>query len=387
MYPLLVTLALFVFSYSNQNEARRLIKAAQEKYENAESGYVKWEQKDLNSVMLDTSRSSVEVYFHRQPDLGPVAARVNLDKHQLSHDGKACHIGYLYSDTEFRYLRHDDGAAERLSVDNKAQVRGLNQQFWNLPFPILSKAKAFFLAVRFKSLTIESETDQHWVISVGKAHTLWLRKSDTLLTRIIEQTARGDIDYYHQIDLVRQRYNQPAFEAAALYDERALPPGMQDLEAMAEPTDSSVAAASSGETAPAWHLTTLQGDSLSLEDLRGKIVLLDFWYVGCVPCVKAMPHLQQIHDDYQDQGVVVVGFNPTGQDPQQQAAFLQKQGVSYPVVHSTMDTDWPERYQVEAYPTLWLIDRQGRLVHREIGFAGERSAKELRRLVGEQLAE
>ena len=139
--------------------------------------------------------------------------------------------------------------------------------------------------------------------------------------------------------------------------------------------------------APAWRLTTLQGDSLALADLRGKIVLLDFWFVGCIPCVKAMPHLQQIHDDYQDQGVVVVGFNPTGQDPQQQVEFLQKQGVSYPVVHSTMDAGWPERYQVEAYPTLWLINRQGRLIHREVGFAGERSAKELRRWVEEQLAE
>ncbi|MEM9986281.1 MAG: TlpA disulfide reductase family protein [Bacteroidota bacterium] len=375
----------FLLSLWPQDQARTLIKAAQEKYENAESGYVKWERKDLNSVMLDTSRSSVEVYFHRQRDLSPIAARVNLDKHQLTHDGKVYHIGYLYSATEFRYLRHDDGEAERLSVDNKAQVRGLNQQFWNLPFPTFSKAKAFSLAVRFKSLAIESETDQHWVISVGKAHTLWLRKSDTLLTRIIEQTTRGDIDYYHQIDLVQQQYNQPAFEAAALYDERALPPGMQAVEDQAKPAVSPVATASSGETAPAWRLTTLQGDSLSLEDLRGKIVLLDFWYVGCVPCVKAMPHLQQIHDDYQERGVVVVGFNPTGQDLQQQAAFLQKQGISYPVVHSAEDTDWAARYAVEGWPTLFVIDREGRMVHKERGFTGKSSETKLRKVIEEQL--
>ena len=120
--------------------------------------------------------------------------------------------------------------------------------------------------------------------------------------------------------------------------------------------------------APEWTLPTLKGDSISLADLQGKVVLVDFFYKGCAPCGAALPTLQRMHEKYKDQGVVIIGIDPYD-DPVKadMADFIEKRSVGYTVVFS--DRELPEKYRVTGYPTLFFIDREGKIVKYHEGFS------------------
>ena len=120
-----------------------------------------------------------------------------------------------------------------------------------------------------------------------------------------------------------------------------------------------------GKPAPAFTLTSADGTAVSLESLRGKVVLLDFWATFCPPCLAALPDLQKLHAKYESQGFVVVGL--TVED---RPALVRKAttaaGVRYPVVEATPAV-W-NAYKVTALPALVLVGRDGRIVRR---FGGE----------------
>ncbi len=119
--------------------------------------------------------------------------------------------------------------------------------------------------------------------------------------------------------------------------------------------------------APAFTARTLDRRPLRLRDLRGRVVLLDFWAVDCPPCRVEMPRLQALYRRYAGQGLRVVGV--TQMDPKPAAArrALHQLGVTYPVL-----LDPGERigrqYRLEAHPTTVLIDRQGVVRRVDTGF-------------------
>ena len=120
--------------------------------------------------------------------------------------------------------------------------------------------------------------------------------------------------------------------------------------------------------APEWTLPTLKGDSISLADLRGKVVLVDFFYRKCAPCGAAMPVLQRLHEKYKDQGLVVIGIDPID-DPvkDDMADFLAKRGIDYTVVFSSRNL--PQEYHVTGYPTLFFINTKGKIEKVHEGFS------------------
>lgn len=115
-----------------------------------------------------------------------------------------------------------------------------------------------------------------------------------------------------------------------------------------------------GAQAPAAHLTTLDGEPISLEDLHGRVVLLNFWATWCPPCRYEMPGFQAVYDAKRERGFVVLGvsLDATGRD--HVASFLQKHGITYPVAMATgrVVTDFGG---VNMLPTSYLIDRDGRI--------------------------
>ncbi|MBQ6727132.1 MAG: redoxin domain-containing protein [Bacteroidales bacterium] len=123
-----------------------------------------------------------------------------------------------------------------------------------------------------------------------------------------------------------------------------------------------------GTPAPLWSLPNLAGDTVSLADLKGKVVLVDFFYKSCAPCCAALPCLQSLHEKYKDKGFVMIGIDPID-DPvkAKMADFLAKRDVTYTVLFS--DRELPKEYHVSGYPTLYFIDRNGNIVHTQIGFS------------------
>lgn len=117
-----------------------------------------------------------------------------------------------------------------------------------------------------------------------------------------------------------------------------------------------------GHLAPDFTLQTLEGESLSLSDLRGKAVVLNFWATWCPPCQGEMPELQAAYDDHASGGLVVLGVNQAEEMATVQA-FLDDRGLTFPIV---LDSQYEasQRYQVNSLPTTFFIDRNG--VIREI---------------------
>ncbi len=113
-----------------------------------------------------------------------------------------------------------------------------------------------------------------------------------------------------------------------------------------------------GRPAPPLQVTEwVHGDSVTLEELYGSVVLLDFWGVWCAPCVKLTPELVRLHRKYEQEGLVIIGIH-TPHEAGEAAAYAQKHDLPYRVAID-MDRATLDAYRVDGYPDLYLIDRMG----------------------------
>ena len=127
-----------------------------------------------------------------------------------------------------------------------------------------------------------------------------------------------------------------------------------------------------GSLSPDWKLVSLKGDTVSLKQLRGKVVLLDFFYKSCYPCRLAIPHLQKLHKKYNELDVVVIGIDAVDKNTDDLKAMLDKDGVTYTVLLA--EKDIAKQYQVTAFPTIYILDAGGKVFYASSGF-GESLAK------------
>lgn len=106
-----------------------------------------------------------------------------------------------------------------------------------------------------------------------------------------------------------------------------------------------------------FELTLLDGESLRLSDLRGKVVVLNFWASWCPPCRAEMPDFQEIWEEMKEDDVVFLGV-AVGDSESPARAFAETTGVTYPL--GLDETGRISRdYQVTSLPTTFLIDREG----------------------------
>jgi thiol-disulfide isomerase/thioredoxin len=129
-----------------------------------------------------------------------------------------------------------------------------------------------------------------------------------------------------------------------------------------------ILAGETGSPLPDFSVKDLQGREVSSADLRGKVVLIDFWATWCQPCKKEMPGYQKLLDRYGSRGFAVIGFKfDTMMDMEDPVTFAKKIGVRYPLAVAAEDLK--QRFGgIEGLPTTMLYDRQGILRKKVIGF-------------------
>jgi thiol-disulfide isomerase/thioredoxin len=130
-----------------------------------------------------------------------------------------------------------------------------------------------------------------------------------------------------------------------------------------------------GKPAPKFSIQSLDGKTQDLAELRGKVVLLDFWTTWCGPCRKEMPDLDKLHQEYRDSGLVLIGLN-VAEDRETVEKYLKTSAVSYTIA-LTGNTDVVFTYQVSAFPTHVLIGRDGTIVDYQVGSGGPESLRTL----------
>ncbi len=148
------------------------------------------------------------------------------------------------------------------------------------------------------------------------------------------------------------------------------------------------------------------GEPLTSEDLKDKVVLLDFWAVWCGPCIATFPHLREWQEKYADKGLVIIGltryyqytWNEDAQrasrsqeevTPEQEQEMLAKFAAHHDLKHRfaiQKDDSLTDHYKVSGIPHVVLIDRQGKVRLYRIG-SGEKNAQDVQAMIETLLAE
>jgi thiol-disulfide isomerase/thioredoxin len=131
----------------------------------------------------------------------------------------------------------------------------------------------------------------------------------------------------------------------------------------------------------------INSEPLKLKDLRGRVVLIEFWTFGCINCRNTLPFVKNWDDRYREKGLTVIGVHSPEFDEERKVEHLRREvtslGIRYPVVTDNDYQTW-NAYKVEAWPTVFLVDKQGRIRWMHVG---EGNYDETERLIQKLLAE
>jgi peroxiredoxin len=119
-------------------------------------------------------------------------------------------------------------------------------------------------------------------------------------------------------------------------------------------------------SAPDFSLPARDGSKLQLSDLKGEVVMINFWASWCGPCRQEMPLLEQIQEKYQPLGFTMLGVN-VEPDSAEAEKFLKNVPVSFPILFDR-ENSVSARFGVEAMPSSVLIDREGNVRHVHRGY-------------------
>lgn len=133
---------------------------------------------------------------------------------------------------------------------------------------------------------------------------------------------------------------------------------------------------------------TDRGDTLTSADVAGQVVVVNFWYAACGPCIVEAPRLEEVYQAVKDEDVTFVGVNTYDQASTAQS-FARDNGVSYPSMLAVDDTKlklaFAEATTLSATPTTLVLDKEGRVAARIVGELSEPTILET--LVRDALAE
>lgn len=178
----------------------------------------------------------------------------------------------------------------------------------------------------------------------------------------------------------------PTKETASVNDT-----AMVDEPLLSPATEGFVAAANAKQaptlTAGKW----INSGPLTLEGLRGRVVLVEFWTFGCYNCVNTLPTLKGFDSAYRSKGLTIIGVETPETDYERNFDSLvqavKKRGIEYPVLTDYASTNW-EAYGVEAWPTILILDKSGKIRYTHVGEgAYDTQEKVIKTLLAEGAAE
>ena len=367
----------------NSDDAKSVLRLSRDKCLSIQHGHYVMEYWKKNMSHKDTTMGRCTCDFKKLPDdtIYGKAFALFVERSNWSWSPH-----YLYTGNEFVW--YADSVGEILSCDrwidqiiagrsNCTFYSVLTDQF-NYPFPsdkdLVDNAytysitettldgKSCYMVDILQKMDEEVESG---LTCIRYEAVLWINKKDYLPMQysIVYDMVEGQ-DTMHQYDLFKLLAFDTVFDESRLTME-SIPAKvkMKDYVPYTPPEP-----LAEGTPAPDWSLPTLAGDTVRLADLRGKTILIDFFYKSCIPCCAALPALQNLHKKYKDRGFVMIGIDPYDNTKKDEMAdFLAKRGITYTVLFS--DRGLPEAYHVSSYPTLFFINRKGKIVKVITGFS------------------
>lgn len=134
-----------------------------------------------------------------------------------------------------------------------------------------------------------------------------------------------------------------------------------------------------GQPAPQWSLPLVSGGSVRLSDLKGYLILMEFWFPNCGGCIMAIPDINSIQSTYQNRNLKVYGIEFTSTDLQRLNDYISKQKIGYPTLYKAGNV--AKDYGINAAPTFILIDKKGTIVYSSIGFNKDELINAINKLI------
>ncbi len=115
------------------------------------------------------------------------------------------------------------------------------------------------------------------------------------------------------------------------------------------------------------------GNPQKISDLKGKVVLVEFWTFSCVNCIRGLPHINKIYEKYSKKGLEIIGIHSPEfdheKDPRKVKYAIDKYNVKYPVALDNEETNW-DNYKTKYWPSYYLINKEGKVVYSSFGEGG-----------------
>lgn len=121
-----------------------------------------------------------------------------------------------------------------------------------------------------------------------------------------------------------------------------------------------------GEQAPEFTLMNMEGESVSLTDYRGQVVVINFWATWCPPCREEKPTMERLYQQFKDKGLVFLAVNVEENGHQVVSEYLMRNSFSFPILLDGK-AEVQSLYGVFRYPESYIIDRDGMVVEHVIG--------------------
>ena len=168
-------------------------------------------------------------------------------------------------------------------------------------------------------------------------------------------TGDGINNYYDEARYYDYQFDQPGINLNAF----AIPEGYRPRKQEETPALLAV-----GTPAPDWTLHTADGKQVSLKQLKGKVVLLDFYFIGCVPCMITMKPLNRLYEKYRGKNIFIASV--TGRDNAKSVSAFKKQyRIKYTGFANAADV--VRSYHVSGFPTFYFIDQTGKIAEVLVG--------------------
>ena len=191
----------------------------------------------------------------------------------------------------------------------------------------------------------------------------WINKHDSIPIQItIERDLKvGDESLVEFEKYVLNKYELNIKIDSALFTMQSIPEDIDLRYFVSLETGKPVEA---GDFAPNWNLISSNGEMVTLSDYKGELVLIDFFFVGCPPCIEILPGLDSLYKKYKDQGLQIIGISTT-HTKETLEYFRERHGINYPLLVGSQDV--ANAYNITQVPALVLIGKKGEiLLHPEL---------------------
>lgn len=384
-------MALAIAECGAQQTVENVIRRSRAKSALVRSGHYVMQQKFKYFSEPDTFISTYTCDFKKMPADTLFGMRFFMRAEFKEYPN--VHFRYLYTGNE--YVAYDDTTGTIYSCDKWSEL--IKRENRDLYKPITSPNRSVLpsdksLADSNRTFTMsdvfldgkpcykvnilvkpEDKPNDFGTIQLRFETNLWIDKQDYMLVQYSvafdEKEGRDTLHQYEECKLLS--FSPVADESKFALE--SIPSSVTLKNYVPRPYNAPEPLAV-GSRAPDWSLPSLDGDTVRLADLKGKVVLIDFFYKSCAPCCAALPKLHSLHEKYKDRGFVMIGIDPIDNPKKDKMSdFLSKRDITYTVLFS--DRQLPQTYRVQGYPTLFFLDREGKIAKIHVGFSTNMEAE------------